>query len=601
MRRAAMWLCLYLAISPGAAGAATVPAGFADSVYAGGLTAPTAMAFAPDGRLFVCLQGGQVRVIQNGSLLPTPFLSLSVDSRGERGLLGIAFDPNFDVNHHVYVYYTVPGTPPHNRVSRFTANGNTAPPGSEVAILELESLSLAQNHNGGAIHFGPDGKLYVAVGENANGANSQTLSNRLGKILRINPDGSIPGDNPFVGIAPGVNQSIWAIGLRNPFTFAFHPATGRMFINDVGSVLFEEINDGAAGANYGWPQTEGPTQNPAFVSPLYAYGHGAGPMTGCAITGGAFYVPPTPNFPAHYLEQYFFADVCSGWINRVNPSTGVATTFAAAIDGPVDLHVGPDGALYYLARSTGANGFVGRITSTVSASQPVGHVDLPSGPAASQPFSIAGWAADLGAASGTGVNQIHVWAYPNPGSGAPPVFVGQATYGMARPDVGAAFGSRFTNSGYSFQVRGLMPDSYLFVVYALSVVTGAYTAETLLLSVGAQPNLFIDAPTSNASVGQPFLVAGWAADFAAASGTGMAAVHVWAIADANGAASFLGSTALGFDRPDVAAFSGAQFRPSGWALTATGLPPGGYQIVAYGFSSVSNAFTVAKVVHVSVR
>src|SRR5436190_22494254 len=185
-------------------------------------------------------------------MLATPFLSLTVDSFSERGLLGIAFDPNFATNHFVYVYYTVPGDPAHNRVSRFTANGDVALAGSEFVLVDLDNLSGAGNHNGGAIHFGPDDKLYVAVGENANAANSQTLNNRLGKVLRINSDGSIPSDNPFFNNATGLNRVIWALGLRNPFTFAFQPNTTRMFINDVGQSLQEEIDDGIAGSNYGW-------------------------------------------------------------------------------------------------------------------------------------------------------------------------------------------------------------------------------------------------------------------------------------------------------------------------------------------------------------
>jgi glucose/arabinose dehydrogenase len=254
--------------------AATLPAGFTETQIAAGLSSPTAMEFAPDGRLFVCQQGGDLRVIKNGVLLSTPFLSLAVDSSGERGLLGIAFDPNFPTNNFVYVYYTDGvSSPRHNRVSRFTANGDVAIAGSEVVILTLDNLSSATNHNGGAIHFGPDGRLYVAVGENANGANSQTLNNRLGKILRINSDGSIPTDNPFYNTASGLNRAIWSLGLRNPFTFAFQQNTGRMFINDVGQSAWEEINDGIGGSNYGWPTTEGPTDNPNFRAPLFAFGH----------------------------------------------------------------------------------------------------------------------------------------------------------------------------------------------------------------------------------------------------------------------------------------------------------------------------------------
>lgn len=315
------------------------------------------MAFAPDGRLFVCQQGGQLRVIKNGSLLSTPFVSLTVDSSGERGLLGIAFDPNFPINHYLYLYYTVPASPPHNRVSRFTAAGDTAGPGSEAVILELNNLSSATNHNGGAIHFGPDGKLYIGVGENANGANSQTLSNLLGKMLRINADGTIPTDNPFYNSASGNNRAIWALGLRNPFTFAFQPGTTRMFINDVGQSTWEEINDGIAGSNYGWPTTEGPTSDPSFRSPIYYYGHGTSDTTGCAIVGGTFYNPPVPQFPSSFTGKYFFADLCSGWIRVFDPSAGTATGFATGISGPVDLHVGPDGALYYLAQGSGGQVF----------------------------------------------------------------------------------------------------------------------------------------------------------------------------------------------------------------------------------------------------
>jgi glucose/arabinose dehydrogenase len=322
------------------------------------------MEFAPDGRLFVCLQGGQLRIIKNGGLLTTPFVSLTVDSVGERGLLGIAFDPNFASNQFVYLYHTVPGTPAHNRVSRFTANGDVAVAGSETAILDLNNLSSATNHNGGAIHFGPDGKLYIAVGENANGANAQTITNRLGKILRINSNGSIPADNPtsFPGI-PGVttneNQAIWAVGVRNPFTFGFQPGTGRLFINDVGDSTFEEINDGIAGSNYGWNICEGFCSPPSanFRDPLFVYGHGTGSTTGCAIVGGAFYNPAINQFPASFTGKYFFGDLCSGWIRLFNPSTNTASAFATGISMLVDLKVGPEGSLYYLAQGNGGRVF----------------------------------------------------------------------------------------------------------------------------------------------------------------------------------------------------------------------------------------------------
>jgi glucose/arabinose dehydrogenase len=348
--------------------AAILPAGFTETQYGSTLSpgAPTAMAFSPDGRLFVCLQGGQLRIIKSGSLLAAPFVSLTVDSNGERGLLGLTFDPNFASNQFVYVYYTVPGTPAHNRISRFTASGDVAAAGSETVILDLENLSSATNHNGGAIHFGPDGKLYAGVGENANASNAQTLSNRLGKLLRINADGSLPSDNPFFNTALGANRAIWALGLRNPYTFAFQPGTGRMFINDVGASTWEEINQGIAGSNYGWSICEGACSPPNanFRDPLFQYGHGAGTTTGCAIVGGAFYNPPVNQFPASYTGKYFFADLCSGWIRVMDPSNNTASGFATGLSTPVDLQIGPDGALYYLIRGNG--GQVWRVSATPS-------------------------------------------------------------------------------------------------------------------------------------------------------------------------------------------------------------------------------------------
>jgi len=334
--------------------AATLRSGFTESLVASGLASPTAMAFAPDGRLFVCQQGGQLRVIENGALLPMPFVSVIVNASGERGLLGVAFDPNFVTNQFVYVYYTATTPTIHNRVSRFTANGNVAVAGSEFVLFDLPTLS-ATNHNGGAMHFGLDGKLYVAVGENAVGSNSQTLANPLGKMLRINNDGSIPSDNPFYTQTTGNSRAIWALGLRNPFTFSFQPTSGRMFINDVGQVTWEEINEGARGANYGWPNNEGGT-SPPYTTPVYFYAHGSGPFQGCAITGGAFYAGLPAQYPAEYVGDYFFADYCTGWINQLDETGGVitVTTFASGISSPVDLAVGPEGNLYYLARGAGS-------------------------------------------------------------------------------------------------------------------------------------------------------------------------------------------------------------------------------------------------------
>ena len=292
-----------------------------------------------------------MRIIKNGVLLATPFLSVTVDSVGERGLLGVAFDPNFATNGYIYAYYTATSPTTHNRVSRFTAdptNPDKVLSGSEFQVLNLETLSTATNHNGGAIHFGKDGRLYVGVGDNANSANSQSLSTRLGKILRINPDGTIPSDNPFFNTV-GAKQEIWALGLRNPFTFAFSPAASStlMYINDVGQDTWEEIDSGVKGANYGWPTCEGVCSNPSFVNPIYAYNHNG---AGAAISGGAFY--ESTQFPSDYKSNYFFGDYVRGFIKRLTP-TNQSIDFLSGLNSPVDIKVGEDGSLYYLSIGAG--------------------------------------------------------------------------------------------------------------------------------------------------------------------------------------------------------------------------------------------------------
>jgi hypothetical protein len=193
------------------------------------------------------------------------------------------------------------------------------------------------------------------------------LGNLLGKLLRINRDGTIPTDNPFFTRATGVNRAIWALGLRNPFTFAVQPGTGVIFINDVGQNTWEEINRGIAGANYGWPATEGETTDLRYTSPLYAYRHGSSTTTGCAITGGTFYNPPTNQFPLSYRGLYFFADLCGGWIRLYNVANDTTSNFATGIFRPVDLDIGADGSLYYLSIGDGtSSGAIYRLRYTTS-------------------------------------------------------------------------------------------------------------------------------------------------------------------------------------------------------------------------------------------
>jgi len=328
--------------------AATVPSQFSDTLVTSALSSPTAMGVAPDGRIFVCQKGGALRVIKDGALLAAPFLSLTVNDAGERGLLGVAFDPAFASERWVYVYYTAT-SPLHNRLSRFrapTQNPDVAEAGSEQILLELDNLSSATNHNGGALHFGADGKLYVAVGENANGNNAQSQSNLLGKLLRLNKDGSIPTDNPFYTSNTGKNRAIWAFGFRNPFTFDVQPGTGRIFVNDVGQDTWEEIDELVKGANYGWPASEGQTDNPAFTGPFHTYRN---IDNDCSIIGAAFYNPAAQQFPPEYVGQYFFGDYCGGWIKRLNPSNRTVTSFATGVSSLTDLEVAPDGSLLYLS------------------------------------------------------------------------------------------------------------------------------------------------------------------------------------------------------------------------------------------------------------
>jgi glucose/arabinose dehydrogenase len=344
-------------------GSRTQPTGFTrNESWITGLSSATAIAQAPDGRLFVAQQGGALRVVKSASLLAAPFITLAVDPNGERGLIGVTLHPQFASNGYVYLYYTTTEGGTHNRISRFTANpANTdvALANSEQRIADLPALSSATNHNGGAMHFGLDGKLYVAVGDNANSAKAPNLADPFGKLLRFNDDGSIPTDNPFYAAPATLVDAIWAYGLRNPFTFAVQPGSGRIHINDVGEGTWEEINLGTPGANYGWPATDGPTTAAGVTAPLFAYRHsatnpaGSGPggfFTGCAITGGAFY-PDTGNFPAAYRGAYFFADYCSSAIGRIdlaNANAGYA--FGSVSGSPVDMQAGTDGSLYVLTR-----------------------------------------------------------------------------------------------------------------------------------------------------------------------------------------------------------------------------------------------------------
>jgi glucose/arabinose dehydrogenase len=337
--------------------------GFVETAVTGDVVRGTTLEISPDGKLFVVEQRGTLQVYSgyttpNQLLQPNFFRDAPppVDPRGgERGMIGFAFDPDYEHNRYVYVHYTHSVTPNSNRVSRFTANatGDLALPGSEVVLLEIEPPVLSTIHNGGALHFGPDGKLYVAVGDHGPPANAQSLTTLKGKILRVNatPGDIIPEDNPasiagIPGTTSGVHRTIWAAGLRNPYTFAFQPSTGRMFINDVGA-LREEINEGGAGRNYGWPITDGdfdPKQFPDFTRPLLT-------PAANAIVGGAFYEPAMNMFPPDYSGDYFFGSyfnsTLGGYIARMDLVSLQVQAFANAVGPLSDLRIAPDGSLLY--------------------------------------------------------------------------------------------------------------------------------------------------------------------------------------------------------------------------------------------------------------
>jgi putative heme-binding domain-containing protein len=338
--------------TPGSAvtGPIAIPPGFVRACTAQGITGATAMEIAPDGRIFLCEQTGTLRVVRDDVLLPEPFARFEVDSSWERGLIGTALDPDFGRNGYVYVCYVTGGPHPHHRISRLTAQGDTAAPGSEVVLFEGDDQTrlggtVPAGHQGGAIHFGGDGKLYVGLGEMTAGKPAQELGSLLGKLLRLNCDGTIPEDNPFCRTAEGKYRAIWALGLRNPFTFAVQPGTGRLFINDVGQHRWEEINEGVAGANYGWPLAEGPSPDARFRGPLHHY-------PASSIAGGAFCpTDPRTSFPPRYRGLYFFADFVQGWIKTLDPDHPERVeTFATGLTRAVDLKFAPGGSLYVLLR-----------------------------------------------------------------------------------------------------------------------------------------------------------------------------------------------------------------------------------------------------------
>jgi hypothetical protein len=263
------------------------------------------------------------------------------------------FDPEYPQKPYVFVVYIANNPYVHHVISRFTIVEGIADPKSEVILLDGDDQATLGGfqpggHQGGPIRFGPDGKLYIGIGEQTEDAASQSLETLQGKILRINPDGTIPSDNPFYDTLEGKYRSIYALGIRNPFGLAFQPGTGRLFEADIGKSSFDEINEIHAGHNYGWPLAEGMSDVQGLTNPLYAYP----PAFGRSICGSVFY-PESGNFPEKWKGKLFFADWAAHWVKAIdvdNPET--VLDFGTDFNNPVAIEAAPHGSIWVLNRGT---------------------------------------------------------------------------------------------------------------------------------------------------------------------------------------------------------------------------------------------------------
>ncbi len=401
-------------LSPGAPHAQALPSGFADSVVVQGLDLPTAFDFLPDGRVVVVEQSsGKIRLVVNGQLASVdPVVTVpAVSTGGERGLLGIAVDPQFPARPYFYTHNT--STDGYIHVSRWTVTGDLGNTGDGALSIDPASrfdllarlADNAPNHNGGTVAFGPDGRLYVSLGDDAVSCAAQDLTALQGKILRLNVDGLPPGpgtasfsqltppDNPYVASADTAERLVYAYGLRNPFRFQIDPVRQCLVIGDVGEVTWEEIDllglpgvsatDVApAGSNFGWPWREGPMAyltcgptEPASVPPIYAYNRSG--MGATAIIGGPLYraTPGKRNFPARYEGDLFFGEYYSGNLYRLTRDDATATWdiappesgqsnpafWASGFTNVSDWRMGPDGALWACRQYSGSFSNTGRI------------------------------------------------------------------------------------------------------------------------------------------------------------------------------------------------------------------------------------------------
>jgi glucose/arabinose dehydrogenase/PKD repeat protein len=358
---------------------------------------PVGVAFASDGRIFLWQKSGVVRIVKDGALLPTPFIDISdhVNNVHDRGMLGLVFDPSFDVNGYVYLSYVyeeggnpADGGPKTGRVTRIQAdpaNPDRALPGETVILGSVGTPPCSSqpagadcigfdidSHTAGTLRFARDGTLFVSLGDGASytqadvlALRAQSLDHYEGKILRIRPDGTAPPDNPFYDGSNSIRSRVYDFGLRNPFRFTLEPTSGEPVIGDVGADQREEIDFGK-GKNFGWPCYEGELALPEFaaLSPIcatlpasavtfgaYTYDHSFGETA----IGGPVYSASI--YPPEYQGAYFFADYSADWIRygRLDASGVLQNVqlFGSSMGAPVDLEQGPDGSLYYVAFNVG--------------------------------------------------------------------------------------------------------------------------------------------------------------------------------------------------------------------------------------------------------
>jgi glucose/arabinose dehydrogenase len=370
-----------VAVDPLPEGREALPPGVSIETVLTGMDRPVAMAFDPQGRLFYTEKDtGNVRLFAGGTLQPGAVINFKVDRNNERGLLGIALDPDFSRNHLIYVYYTcLPGADcasPENRVVRFVeSNGAGSNP---TTIFTSPATAPESQHNGGNIHFGPDGKLYISVGDNGNAANSQDVTVKHGKMHRINSDGTMPGDNPSFN-EPGALPSLYAMGLRNSFDFTFDPVVpGRIFATENGRECDDELNRIQAGFNYGWragylcddqdPGGLDPRYN--TIAPLWTSGQGDSARkvpTGVTVYTGN-QIPQWRNdlFMATYQQPrrlYHFS-------LNADRTALTAVNIVPEVLAHMDLETGPDGALWYIQGGGFEEGTLKRLVSTGTGASP---------------------------------------------------------------------------------------------------------------------------------------------------------------------------------------------------------------------------------------